>query len=332
MARGGGSTTARDLEAAGRALGLAAVPAVGLHVGLGLPDGRLRSRPRRAVVAVGYAAALVVAATVYGARPAQPWVGITGLAIGCGAAAAVGYVLRCRRAAPGDRARLQWAGWGVLVSCVIAATAGIVNLLIKWPRPIGAIAVGATVVVPGALAVAVASERRIRIDRLLVVTIAFAGLLGLVGASYALIVLGFGHTPTSSERSLLGLSMLAAAVAAILWVPARERLVAFATRRVYGERHAPDELLRSFGSRLTRSLPLDELLLQLAESLKKTMALEAAEVWTRASTGRLERAVSVPERGRAVLTIGAAEESVVVARGRVGSDVGAGVAARPHPG
>ena len=42
--------------------------------------------------------------------------------------------------------------------------------------------------------------------------------------------------------------------------------------------HAPDEVLRTFGSRLTRALPLDELLLQLAESLKATMNLEVAEV------------------------------------------------------
>jgi signal transduction histidine kinase len=227
----------------------------------------------------------------------------------------VGFAVRCRRATPADRPRLQWAGWGVLVSAVIAVAAAILNLLVSWPRPIAAIAVSATVVVPLALAASVASNRTVRVDRLLVLTITLIGLLGLVGAAYALVVLGFGHTPTSSERSLLGLSMLAAAVAALLWVPTRERLVAFATRRVYGERHAPDELLRSFGSRLTRALPLDELLLQLAESLKKTMVLDVAEVWTRASTGRLERAVSVPERGSATLTLGAAEESVVARAG-----------------
>ena len=50
-----------------------------------------------------------------------------------------------------------------------------------------------------------------------------------------------------------------AAVAALLWIPVRERLSDFATRRVYGERHAPDEVIRTFGSRLTRALPLDEL-------------------------------------------------------------------------
>ena len=59
-------------------------------------------------------------------------------------------------------------------------------------------------------------------------------------------------------------------------------------------RQAPDEVLRTFGSRLTRAMPMDELLLQLAESLRKTMALTSAEVYT--GTGDvLERAVSVPD-------------------------------------
>jgi signal transduction histidine kinase len=108
--------------------------------------------------------------------------------------------------------------------------------------------------------------------------------------------------------------MLAAAVAALLWVPARERLTDLATRRVYGEGHAPDEVLRTFGSRLTRALPLDELLLQLAESLKATMNLEVAEVWTRAADG-IERAVSVPDRGPATIPLGPEEETVVAHAG-----------------
>jgi signal transduction histidine kinase len=142
-----------------------------------------------------------------------------------------------------------------------------------------------------------------------------AGLAAMVAASYLLIVLGLGRSPTGDEKTLLGLSMLAAAVAALLWIPVRERLSEWATRRVYGERHAPDEVLRTFGSRLTRALPLDELLLQLAESLKKTMSLSVAEVWTRGVGGGLERAVSVPDRGASNVALGSEEEAVVARAG-----------------
>src|SRR5204863_408573 len=60
--------------------------------------------------------------------------------------------------------------------------------------------------------------------------------------------------------------------------------------------------------------PLDELLLQLAESLKKTMDLDRAEVWTR-SGGVIERAVSVPDRGNAELPIATEEETVIARAG-----------------
>jgi signal transduction histidine kinase len=305
----------RDVAAAARALGVALLPAVAMHLALAIPDGRLAKLSRRWTVAVGYAVSVALAVVLYGERPALPlgWLAVVAVVfaiVGIG-----GFVARGARAAVATRPRFQWAAWAVTVAIAIGAGAAILNVLVGWPGPIRAVAVGATALVPLALAIAASDEVAIRIDRLLVHTITLAGLVGLLGASYLLVVLGLGREPTDDERALLGLSMLAAALAALLWVPARERLTDFATRRVYGERHAPDEVLRTFGSRLTRALPLDELLLQLAESLKKTMALDVAEVWTRAAGGRLERAVSVPDRGPADLTLGSEEETVVARAG-----------------
>ena len=144
--------------------------------------------------------------------------------------------------------------------------------------------------------------------------VSLAGLSGVVVAVYMVIVLGLGRTPSANERTLLVLSMVAAGVAAALCLPARERLERFANRLVYGERHAPDEVLRTFGSRLSRAVPLDELLLQMVESLRKTLALQAAEVWT-GSNGLLERTVSVPELGAARVSLNASEEPVVARAG-----------------
>ncbi len=119
----------------------------------------------------------------------------------------------------------------------------------------------------------------------------------VVAAIYLVIVFGIGTAPSgAADREILGLSMLAAAVAAIGYLPARDRFVASATRFVYGAREAPDEALRTFGSRMTRAIPMDELLLQLAESLRKTMGLTSAEVYTGAGDV-LERAASVPDAG-----------------------------------
>ena len=54
---------------------------------------------------------------------------------------------------------------------------------------------------------------------------------------------------------------------------------------------------------------MDELLLQVAESLRKTLGLAAAEVWT-GSGGRLERSVSVPDVPIQRLTLSPEEEPV----------------------
>ena len=182
------------------------------------------------------------------------------------------------------------------------------------PPHVGVVCAAATLPIP--LALIVGSSNRLigRIDRLLAQTVSIAGLSSVVVAVYLVIVLGLGRVPTRDERSLLVLSMVAAGVAAALYLPTRERLARFSNRLVYGEREAPDMVLRTFGSRLSRAIPLDELLLQVAESLRKTLALSSAEVWT-GSGGTLERTVSVPDSRRAHITLSPDEETVVARAG-----------------
>ena len=212
------------------------------------------------------------------------------------------------------RQRMEWLGLAVVVVAEAALVLAALRVLVGWPAQLLPLVGAVTVLVPLALA-AGASPRLVgRVDRLLTHTVSLAGLSGLIVAVYLVVVLGLGRLPTGGERVLLALSMAAAAICAVLYLPAKERLGQFANRLVYGERHAPDEALRTFGSRLSRAIPLDELLLQLAESLHTTMALDAAEVWT-GSQGLLERVVSVPERGPARLTVGQAATPVVARAG-----------------
>ena len=55
---------------------------------------------------------------------------------------------------------------------------------------------------------------------------------------------------------------------------------------------------------------MDELLLQVAESLRGTLSLETVEIWT-GSGGRLDRTVSVPDAPAAHLFLGPEEEALV---------------------
>jgi signal transduction histidine kinase len=196
---------------------------------------------------------------------------------------------------------------------VIVLLSGL-RLLVDWPPNLLAAVLGATALIP--ISLLLASSRRFGplIDRVLVVSIQIAGLTGVVVGVYLLVVLGLGRVPEENEQTLLLLSMVAAGVAVILYIPAHARLKAFATRQVYGERRAPDDVVRNFGTRLSRSIPLDELLLQMVESLRKTLALDAAEVW-RGSGGTLERAVSDPDRGPVQIQLTQQEEQTVARAG-----------------
>ncbi len=278
-----------------RGFGVAAIPVVVAALVVTLPDGRVIDRYRRAAVAlvVVFGAGFgVLLAPRHGGLRRTPIV-LEAALVGC---IAVGSFLgRYRRASAVDRARMQWAGWGVVVAGSVTAAVWLLRGLLGWPSIAGEITVAATSIVPIAVAAGAIDRRGVRIDRLLAATIEAGGLMLMIGAVYVVVVLGFGDAPQHAERRVLGLSMVAAIIAALLYAPARARLNDFANRRVYGDRRAPDEPLQTFGARMSRAIPLDELLLQLAESLKKSMQLSAAEVWT-GTDGVLECAASVPFR------------------------------------
>jgi signal transduction histidine kinase len=290
------------------------LPAVAFHLIIGLPDGRLQSRPRRVAVAVGCVAGAALGLALWSQRPELPvWPVVAAgvLAVAAGVGPSHRRFLASRGAV---RQRMEWVGLAAVVVAEAALVVTALRVLAGWPRPVPEVIGAVSVLIPLALA-AGASPRLVgRVDRLLAHTVSLAGLSGLVVAVYLLVVLGLGQVPSERERALLLLSMAAAAVCALLYHPARERLTQAANRLVYGERSAPDEALRSFGARLSRAIPLEELLLQLAESLHKTMALDAAEVWT-GGEGVLERAASVPDRGPGRLVVDPAEAPVVARAG-----------------
>jgi signal transduction histidine kinase len=153
--------------------------------------------------------------------------------------------------------------------------------------------------------------------RLAVQAICLAGLAGVVAVVYLIVVLGIGRVPSSAQTTLLVFSVIAAAVSALVYQRVAPRLRRFATRVLGGERGSPDEVLHTFGAGVTKAISLDELLLQLAEALRRTLALTSAEVWT-GSSGLLQRTASDPDVGSASLILDAAERTVIERAGVVG--------------
>ncbi|MEO7557325.1 MAG: histidine kinase [Acidimicrobiales bacterium] len=324
-ARHGDSTTggARDAWHGAATLSTTILMALSAHALLALPTGSLGTRTRSSSAVALYAVAVAVGAGLWlGPGALSVPAGALGWAVAIVVALPAGH--RRYLAATGlDRQRLQWLGCGAATAAEIAVVLGALHVFIGWPDGTGAAAAAATGLIPIALAASTDPRLVGRIDRLLVHTVAVAGLTVVVVSVYVLVVIGLGRPPDDADRQVLGLSMAAAAIAAIGYLPARARLTDLANRLVYGERRAPDEVLRTFGTRLTRAIPMDELLLQLVESLRKTLTLTSAEVFT-GRGGTLERTVSVPDRGTTTLTVGD-KEAPVVARTNVSGQAWAAV-------
>jgi signal transduction histidine kinase len=293
----------------------ALMAAISVHLLLALPDGRLTSAGRRIGAVVGYVAYLAAGAALAAAgRWVPPWLGVLAWSFGL-LLALPATRLRYDRSAARDRERLQWAAIGFVVACGLALAVAVLYLLVGWPSPAAPVAAGVMVLVPVGMAAGDVPRLGSRGGRLLVQVLAVTGFAATVSLIYLVVILGLGRPPASSaDRQLLGLSMIAAAVAAISFAPARERLNDWATRRVFGARQAPDEVLRTFGSRMTRAISMDELLLQLAESLRKTMTLTSAEVYT-GMGDVLERTASVPDSGPRSLLVGDRERQIVARAG-----------------
>jgi signal transduction histidine kinase len=307
---------------AARAVATLAVPiviAISVHMLLALPDGRLGTQGRRAGAGLAYAAALGVGlALAIAARPFPVWA--AALAWPLAAACALPAVrLRYLAASARDRQRMQWMAAGAVLAADSALVVVVLHVLVGWPGPVAAVAAGCGAFLAFGMMAGELRSLGPYGGRVLVQVLSIAGFTTVVAAIYLVIVLGIGSGASdAADREILGLSMLAAVVAAIGYLPARDRLVASATRFVYGAKEAPDETLRTFGSRLTRAIPMDELLLQLAESLRKTMALTSAEVYT--GTGDvLERVAAVPDTGQRSVVVTDRERKVVARAGVSGN-------------
>ncbi|CAN5432190.1 hypothetical protein BH10ACT2_BH10ACT2_07620 [soil metagenome] len=290
-------------------LSLAVQPALAFHLLLTLPDGRVARANHRTFVWAGYIVCAAVGGTLLVDRDhvlVWPilllWAGVTfGLPVAHSNYRAAGIV---------DQRRLQWIGWAAVVVVEVILISVALSLVADWPNHLSEIAIAASALIPLALAAGTLSRLLARIDRLLTHTVSLAGLSVLIVVAYLIALAAFGRRPDDSERSLLLLSMLAAAGAAIAHQPARSWLTERANRVVYGERISPDEALRTWGARLTRAIPLDELLLQLAETLRKSMQLRSAQIWA-GTDGRYEVAAMVPHRNVKPYEVGEKERAVV---------------------
>ena len=203
---------------------------------------------------------------------------IVGLAI-------VSVFLRLRGADAELREQIKWFATGaVLVVAGFVATGPLGDPVSAGPAVFGlyvAVVLIAVLALPVAIAVAMLRYRLFDIDIIISRTLVYASLAALITGLYVGIAVGIGALVGSGGKPNLGLSILATAIVAVGFQPARERLQRIANRLVYGERATPYQVLSEFSSHVAESYAADEVLPRMARVLQEGTTAETATVWLR---------------------------------------------------
>lgn len=290
------------------------VLAAWLGLAAGLPDLRW-SPPRRWLLAAATLAAAGWAA-VLGADGGRSY-SVAFAVIAC-AAAALGTVLaylRCRNADAEGRRRIQWVAAGGILSVGFAIICATLHVLVDIPADLWPWLVAGAIAVPTGFGVGASTRSRLAAERAVVHAVTATGIAGLLAVVYLVFVLGIVGAPNGHERGTLVASLVAAVCVALLAAPVRARLADTAAGLLGAREPSTEEAASTFSARMSRAVPMDELLLQLAESLQATAPGSVAEIWT-GTDGVLSRSVSVPSRPAARVELGE-RERIIVGQARI---------------
>ena len=174
------------------------------------------------------------------------------------------------RSGRGDEARqLRWFVYAV----AMGALAMVLGFVLFGSAALGVLAVP---VVPIAAGMAIVKYRLYDIDLVINKTLVVGSMAGIITAGYVAVVVGAGNLVGISASPNLVLSLVATALVAVAFEPARRRVQGWADRLVYGHRSSPYEAL----ARLSTELSLGGQHADLFAGLASTVAdgVGAAEV------------------------------------------------------
>jgi hypothetical protein len=281
-------------------------PAIALGITLPallVPDGRLRSRRWRLVVAdtVVGVVLLVVGRDLapgpltLGAVPVDNTFGLAGVAGELARAAVVpglvlyavslpaalvGLVLRFRAAHGVERQQLRWVAAGAAVAVVV-----LLPLPGKQLLP-GFLTLAAVLCVPASVAVAVLRYRLWDLDRLVSRTVTYALVTGLLAVPYLLIL----PAATRLAGGFGGLAVAAATLAAVAaFAPLRRRVQELVDRRFNRRRYDATRTVDAFAARLRDQVDLDALRAELLTLVDQTMQPTQVSLWLHPSATGVTR-------------------------------------------
>jgi hypothetical protein len=273
-------------------------PAIALGITLPfllLPDGRLRSRRWRVVVAAVVAGvvmfivggSLIPGQTGNGPIPIDNPLGLAGvpgrIATVLGYSGLVSYavslpaallslVLRFRASGGVERQQLRWVAAGAAVAVLV---------LLPWPRrpelP-GVVEFVGLLCVPVSVAVAVLRYRLWDLDRLVSRTVTYTLVTGLLAVPYLVIVPVAGRLAAGAGN----LAVAAATLAAVaVFQPLRRRVQELVDRRFNRRRYDAARTVDAFAARLREQVDLDALSAELLAVVDQTVQPTQAWLWLR---------------------------------------------------
>lgn len=150
-------------------------------------------------------------------------------------------------------------------------------------------------VIPASLIVGVLKYRLWDVDLVISKTVVFGGLAGFVTVVYVGLVVGVGALVGRGDEPNLLLSIVATAIVAVAFAPARHGLQRFANRLVYGVRATPYEVLSTLSERMRDSLVADDILQRMAALIADGTGAARTQVWLRVGD-ELRLAATWPDR------------------------------------
>ena len=265
-----------------------------------LPDGHLRSRRWRGVVATSVTGVTMVLgfgsvlpgqlseqtpiANPFGlagtAGTVATMLFATGLALHVASllAALACVVLRFRASSGVERQRLRWVAAGASAAVAGLLLSTLIALRIV-PRVADVGVLAALLCLPVAIGVAVLRYRLWDLDRLISRTVAYALVTALLILPYLLIL------PAADRLASGGGSLAVAAatlIAVALFQPLRRRVQALVDRRFNRRRYDAARTVHHFATRLRDQLDLDALETELLAVADQTMQPTHASLWLRA--------------------------------------------------
>lgn len=261
---------------------------------MSFPDGRLPSRRWRVVVVVmGAAGALLALASALwpfeddwsslgvphpldlgGYEAGRPVWGIAapGAYQAFQVAWAVCVVVRLRRAQGDETRQLRWFVYAV----AIGASAMILGLIVMGSPTLGVLTAP---IVPIAAGVAIVKYRLYDIDVVINKTLVVGTMAAIITAVYVAVVVGVGGLLGVATSPNLVLSLVATAVVAVAFEPARRRVQGGADRLVYGHRITPYETLARLSTELSEAGRQADLFARLASTVAHGVGAAEVTLW-----------------------------------------------------